>query len=295
MKRKLLSLFVYWISERHNIFLKKENKEPWPWTADPIFQEYKFTNPFRQNDRVTRELLKVYGKGDCEELIFKKIIIFRMFNWPLTYDILNFRGLIYKWNTPKAITVLKDYKKKGNKVFTGAYIISNKGERKPKVDSICEAIAKIVKSRKKIIKELKHKNTLRDGVEILSRYSFVGQFIGYELVTDLRHTKILCNAKDIYTWANPGPGAKRGIHRILYGLERGTLPSEVRSSNIDYQSEMLGLLSYINMNKKLLIIRKNNTFEMRDVEHSLCEFDKYCRVKFGEGRPRSKYHYTGEL
>ena len=31
--------------------------------------------------------------------------------------------------------------------------------------------------------------------------------------------------------------------------------------------------------------------ELRDVEHSLCEFDKYCRVKFGEGEPRS--HYPG--
>jgi hypothetical protein len=28
---------------------------------------------------------------------------------------------------------------------------------------------------------------------------------------------------------------------------------------------------------------------MREIEHSLCEFDKYMRVKRGEGRPRSKY------
>jgi hypothetical protein len=29
--------------------------------------------------------------------------------------------------------------------------------------------------------------------------------------------------------------------------------------------------------------------EMRDCEHSLCEFDKYMRVKLGEGRPRQKF------
>jgi hypothetical protein len=28
---------------------------------------------------------------------------------------------------------------------------------------------------------------------------------------------------------------------------------------------------------------------MRDIEHSLCETDKYLRVKNGEGRPRAKY------
>ena len=29
--------------------------------------------------------------------------------------------------------------------------------------------------------------------------------------------------------------------------------------------------------------------EMRDIEHSLCEFDKYERVRLGEGKPRSLY------
>jgi len=28
---------------------------------------------------------------------------------------------------------------------------------------------------------------------------------------------------------------------------------------------------------------------MRDIEHSLCEFDKYERVRNGEGVPRGKY------
>ena len=29
--------------------------------------------------------------------------------------------------------------------------------------------------------------------------------------------------------------------------------------------------------------------EMREVEHTLCEFDKYERVRNGEGKPRSIY------
>ena len=29
--------------------------------------------------------------------------------------------------------------------------------------------------------------------------------------------------------------------------------------------------------------------EMREIEHCLCEFDKYERVRLGQGRPRSKY------
>ena len=30
--------------------------------------------------------------------------------------------------------------------------------------------------------------------------------------------------------------------------------------------------------------------DMRCIEHSLCEWDKYERVRLGQGKPRSKYH-----
>jgi hypothetical protein len=31
------------------------------------------------------------------------------------------------------------------------------------------------------------------------------------------------------------------------------------------------------------------SWEMRDVEHTLCEFDKYERIRLGEGRTRGVY------
>ena len=30
-------------------------------------------------------------------------------------------------------------------------------------------------------------------------------------------------------------------------------------------------------------------FELREIEHSLCEFDKYERIRLGQGRPKQKY------
>ena len=34
-----------------------------------------------------------------------------------------------------------------------------------------------------------------------------------------------------------------------------------------------------------------DVLEMRDIEHCLCEFDKYERVRLGQGKPRAKYKY----
>jgi hypothetical protein len=110
-----------------------------------------------------------------------------------------------------------------------------------------------------------------------------GNFICYEVITDLRHTRYLQNAEDIFTWANPGPGAKRGIIRI-YG-HSPTDSNRVRFDYNGYVEVMHWLQEKFNRFKEDWM----PAVEMRDIEHSLCEFDKYERVRLGEGRPRMKY------
>lgn len=34
--------------------------------------------------------------------------------------------------------------------------------------------------------------------------------------------------------------------------------------------------------------------DMRTIEHSLCEWDKYERVRLGQGKPRSKFTQSSE-
>ena len=291
MNKDMLDIFLYWMKERQRIYVAKESGRPSPWTVDPILDEYKFTNVFRQQDRVTVELTERLKGLKTEEDIFKTIVIFRMFNWPDTYDYLFENNLIDNWNKAKAKKALKRYAKK-HKVFTGAYIITNNGSPKPKIDLVCDAVDAMLKETRYIIAQLKGGDaSLEFGVQLLSTYPMVGRFIGYELVTDLRHTSILNKAKDIYTWANPGPGAMRGIHRLLFVTPRGQKPKNVQ---IDYQDVMQTLQSKAHKRLGKLKDFRGHAIEMRDIEHSLCEFDKYCRVKFGEGRPRSKYVHGGK-
>ena len=107
----------------------------------------------------------------------------------------------------------------------------------------------------------------------------MGPFMAYEVVTDWRHTWLGDKAEDILSWANPGPGARRGLNRI-YGR-----PLEKTIKTKQCVEEMKDLLhaspAYIGVHVPNL--------EMRDIEHSLCEFDKYERVRLGEGKPRSLY------
>ena len=45
--------FFQYAAERYRIYLRRQAGEPSPWTEDPILHKYRFTNIFRESDRVT--------------------------------------------------------------------------------------------------------------------------------------------------------------------------------------------------------------------------------------------------
>ena len=121
----------------------------------------------------------------------------------------------------------------------------------------------------------------------LIKLPFLGPFMAYEIVTDLRHTPMLDKAPDIMTWANPGPGGARGAGRVV-----GEGPEHYSRSNAKDQERIQGVM------RSLLHMMKTEqqhwpsdwpAWEMRDVEHTLCEFDKYERARLGEGCPKQRY------
>jgi len=100
-------------------------------------------------------------------------------------------------------------------------------------------------------------------------------FMAYEVVSDLRWTSVLNDAHDVLAWANPGPGCARGLNWVH---RRDSSPSRDRMI-----AEMRRLLAEAPERTGLL------NLEMREIEHSLCEFDKYMRTVKGQGRPRSTF------
>ncbi len=115
--------------------------------------------------------------------------------------------------------------------------------------------------------------------ERLKLLPMIGPFIAYEIACDLRFTPLLSGATDINTWANLGPGAVRGLKRL--GM-KPTVQSMVELYGLAINEEMVGHHVFPHNDG-------DPPFELREIEHSLCEFDKYQRVKTGVGRPRERY------
>lgn len=295
----MLYRYIGFINERHMIYMKKKTGWKYPWTEDPILCEYKFTNIFRELDRGTiwyAENIREPYK-DHPELFFHTCA-YRMINYYPTYeDILKQLGFFNDFSATAFSKVMRDRKACGLKVFTGAHLLTGTlgGDKINQVVNV--GLQSIWDSRHEV--EPQEGDTLEKAFNRLMQGKLygMGPFIAYEIITDLRHTRYLKGASDIKLWANPGPGAKRGIERlckVFWHKSDGTSKPKISKSNRptdkDYIDVMRWLQHYCNEKNGMHV----PTMEMRDVEHSLCEFDKYERARLGQGRPRQKYRVSDE-
>lgn len=270
--------FYQFLNKRYDIHIKKQSGEPYPWTDDPILQKYKFTNVFREDDATTvwfRENMRDKLREHSDVIL--ATIIFRWFNLVETGKVLLENNLHVEWNSSRCIEALLDQPQ----WVTGAYIIKTPNGMN-KLEGVCWCIDQIASDRNKLISDVHLAHTLRCLWEILLPYPYMGPFMAYEVVTDWRHTYVGGDSEDILTWANPGPGARRGLNRI-----------HNRDLNKQIKMEQCVLeMQQILESAPYFLDGQVPDLEMREIEHTLCEFDKYERVRLNQGKPRSIYKWT---
>lgn len=282
-----LEVLCYWIQERHNIFLKREQGQPWPWTEDPLLQRNKFANVYREKDKTTlwmRENITNPHLGDDPALMVFNCALFRM------VGTIEYSQAIGGWqghfDPEKLISIGEKMREEGKLVFTAAYIISGgKSGVGNKLRMVIEENIMEVWRRRKhlaiVASESKHMSTVFKELLGLPGYGGSG-FMAYELVTDLRWTQVfgVGGPSDIMTWSNPGPGAMEGLNLIH------NRPLNYKLRNDLALEEMRDLLVFL----PTKLDESLPTFELRDVEHCLCELSKYWRCLQGEGSTRSLYY-----
>lgn len=279
--------------ERYQIKLKRDAGEKRPWTRDQILHEWRFTNVHREDDRTTvwfREHIRdplsknasAHALPHLTQLV-ASTLIFRWFNRVETGEMIK-DLLLYAWHTQIARERLTGI----SPVVTGAYIIKA-GDGLSKLEGILQCIDQALPQLPKMVEKwCGHRAfkdpalpslqpTLQDVWKDLKTLNYMGPFMAYEVVTDLRHTPVLDQATDIMTWGNLGPGAIRGIGRVVCD------DPELFNNSATDQKLMLGLMA------RLLEHSKDETYwpqqwpgwEMHEVEMWLCEYAKYCNAKDG--------------
>lgn len=304
--------FFDFAHKRHTIYLRRLREEPWPWSDDPVLNKYRFTNVYRELDATTvwfRRWVRDPLRSKPEVLL--ATVLFRWINRSLTGEAI-FRQLMEDRRTPwerileassqnkeaiqEALAYTHDAVKNmlgRGPYMTGAYVIKSP-DGYDKLTGVLKNVEWFMTSKQNMRDEmmswqeaadymLGNPVTLRNAWEWVGGHKFMGDFMAYEVVSDLRHTDLLSDAPDIMTWANPGPGAMRGLNRL-----HGRHNRMHRTHRAEYIMEMRELLD---MSRDGMWPNDEDypPLEMRDIEHTLCEFDKYVRTVSGEGRPRGVF------
>jgi len=304
--------YFYWLNEREKIKQLRNAEQRFPWTSDHILQKYRFTNVYREDDKVTQIIRKTFREPlnqrfletcspeDMMQLVFS-IIGARWFNRAETISQLHACSLldINNWDPARTEARLSSWRPKGPWV-TGSFIIRGRPGGN-KLQGVLWCIHQAYRKIKELSEAIYASQSLEKSVDILSdNLPYMAGFLGYEVVCDLQYTKVLGKATDKYTWANPtGPGGKRGAARLL-GEEvpgNGASPDLV----LDVMSDLMdrvnpgriaGVMGVDGpLPSKWLSSRFEGMpfFTMREIENGLCEFDKYERTRLGQGRPRGTF------
>ncbi len=300
------SEFFAYARERQTILLRKNAGRPREeWTDDKILSYYKFCNVFREDDRTTIWLRQNVDFRGPELLL--ATIVFRWFNRIETGEaIFTDRNLLGDGRTawehfveqrsvePLRAAILKG--RGAGPYVTGAYCIIGMPHMS-KLEGVLACIENVLKmpSPTDIIPGFTSvwyrdlANHLYENRHVplervwdwLRRFPRSGDFMAYEVVTDLNNTWMMRDAPDKMTWANAGPGAIRGLNRIH---ER--IVDAHRNNKTEQNQEMLDLLTLSRMPE--FWPQDWPMWDMRTVEHTLCEFDKYNRIHEG-GRVKGVY------
>lgn len=263
---------VYWMREREKIRALKEAGQPRPWTSDPILHEWRFCNVNRCDDTVTRWIFKhvIAAHSESASLWFN-LVIARLVNWP---DTLATLGYYHDWNPQHFIHTINSIK---GKVWTGAYMIPGGPSGVGKADFLANETLTSLWCRRA---EAPVGGSCEDWFAFIEGAKAMGGFLANQVVTDMKYTPVLANAGDWSTFVVAGPGTQRGLNR-LFGrdlkrswdrTEAAEVLREVRSKVLSAAPEFAAVLRDLN-----------------NLSNCFCEFDKYERVRCGEGKPRARY------
>lgn len=270
--------FFAFIKERDAIFRKKEAGLPKPWTDDSILQNYRFCNVYRERDTETLWFAKNWRIPHAKDSdMWFASLVFRFINWHETAAEL---GYPVPWDPARFKRTLQSRKKVGKKVYSGAYVISTHGVKEDKASYLSKSLTKIWKQRDKI--RYRHGEYLVDFHARLMNCFDVGSFVAAQVIADAKYCGSMYHAKDWWTFAASGPGSRRGLNRLQ------DLPITTPWKEDEWRKTLSNLKTHID-----LLVRSEKTMmtiHAQDLQNCLCEFDKYERVRLGEGKPKQRYN-----
>lgn len=240
-----LRLFFETMYERQLVWKRRFlDKKPQPWTNDEIFQNYKFTNVYRELDRSSQWQIKniILDKDlSLKDLVWKSMV-FRLFNNPDTFefepkkshakhDILGDIELVSSKRWKSGIPSYEEYdedefanyingiRASGLNPFTTAYVL-NSSAGMSRDDHFTHVALPCLHSKiSEIIKVTLTAKTPEEIFQCFLTLPNIGNFVAHEFYQDFTYITRYTDRKfmkfDQNDFTNVGPGCSMGIRLIF--------------------------------------------------------------------------------
>ena len=237
---------------------------------------------FRQQINQTDLRGFVIDKDNIDENLVKKVlfksIVYRLINKMETF--IDFKGIPDENNFSQFLNLLKKKKSQGVTIFTAAHQVM--GYERLVKDSLVYSRKNITKLASNVVSAA-NKRSMRDCHDAIMKIPNVGPFFAWQILCDLLECKILGSNTD-NQWVCLGPGAKDGLRRI-FSLE--TPKEELKYTRIlrDLCSKQSGF-EVLDAEFPTFL---HKPLSLKNVEHALCEYDKYFRLCSGGDSKAREY------
>lgn len=273
-----LSILIYWIKQRESVRKKKAAWVARPWTEDPLLRDFRWCNVRRMDDRVSKWLLdNWYVQDGTITTDLTAATLARLVNWPdALLEITGGERFDITYMNA-AMHALEKRKVRGDKTFTGAYIVPGVPGRS-KVESVMSTVRTVSDA-------YFDGETMRETWEHLCKFDGIGSFLAGQIAADLAHLNTGRDWTDKATWAPLGPGSMRGMNRLM------GRPKDARIKQADFEVLLPDLIAELlfDSSKGIAYIWNDRKLHAMDIQNCLCEFDKYRRLTLKEGSVRSRY------
>ena len=269
---------TYWsfAVERQEVFFRRLEGCPPPWTHDSILDRYKFTNAYRASDRVSQYLVRnvIYEGPQSPEGVFFRTLLFKMFNRIETWELLKAEigDLDYSsYRFDSYDRVLSQALADGRAIYSAAYIMPSPGRvfgYSQKHRNHLKLIERMMEDE--LPQRIAGASSMRAAFGLLRSYPSIGDFLAYQFVTDLNYSEVIDFSE--MEFVVPGPGALDGIRKCFTDLGGLTEADLIRfvTEHQEEEFDRLGLRFRDLWGRSLQLIDCQNLF---------CEVSKYARVK----------------
>jgi hypothetical protein len=263
--------------ERHRVW-KEDGKNPLTPDArrgaDPIISEWRFCNVRRNDDRVTKFVLN-WLKQYPEEYHWFAATVARFFNNEETLTAI--QDAVVPFDPERMRSFLKQRADAGLRNFNAAYIVSTNGRSMNKIDYIMDVVLiPMWVKRVDLMKRMAQMDSMEEIHALLTRWHGLGSFMAAQVLADIKYST-QNNWIDFHTFAASGPGSRRGLNRVMERHVNAPWREQ------EFRKTLRELRDKVNVRLNM------EPLTAQDLQNCLCEFDKYERIRLGEGRPKQRY------